>query len=310
MIFGMPRFRSADVPLSPTRRRQNIPFVYNGAVFARTWARGTGMRRGIRTRTPRISVKSYVLRHHHHGFTAPQTSRAPCNEAESATAIVRHPATRQKPATAIVRKLCGGAFRNVAVFVRLENFSARIFAPLAPPLPLPPFPSPPFSRLCRPPFASLGCFIFFRPSPCFLPRRPLLAPFFRRHSLRTHPSYFSYFFRCRNRPDRSSPARKDIPCPRPRHRRGTQCRGGFFVFRSKTGSFFVPPPKKKPQPKNATHAKKLHFPAPSAHLPRRRPPALMPRRQPPAEYETTAKNTRSSAVSADLTSSVREKMRR
>ena len=33
VIFGMPRFRSADVPLSPTRRRQNIPFVYNGAVL-------------------------------------------------------------------------------------------------------------------------------------------------------------------------------------------------------------------------------------------------------------------------------------
>ena len=83
VIFGMPRFRSADVPLSPTRRRQNIPFVYNGAVL-----RGHGRaERGCdeaygRTRTPRISVKSYVLRHHHHGFTASQTPRAPCNEAE------------------------------------------------------------------------------------------------------------------------------------------------------------------------------------------------------------------------------------
>lgn len=78
VIFGMPRFRSADVPLSPTRRRQNIPFVYNGAVL-----RGHGRaERGCdeaygRTRTPRISVKSYVLRHHHHGFTASQTPRTP-----------------------------------------------------------------------------------------------------------------------------------------------------------------------------------------------------------------------------------------
>ena len=189
--------------------------------------------------------------------------------------------------------------------MRLENFSARIFAPLAPPL-SPRFPVPRFSRLCRPPFASLGCFIFFRPSPCFLPRRPLLAPFFRRHSLRTHPSYFSYFFRCRNRPDRSSPARKDIPCPRQRHRRGTQCRGGIFVFRSKTGSFSAP--KKSRNRKTRRRQKNYTFPLPPPIC--RAAPALMPRRQSPAEYETTAKITHSSAVFADLTSSVREKMRR
>ena len=192
------------------------------------------------------------------------------------------------------RFLCGlRTFRPVFLLL-----SPRLFPPV--------FPSPVSPAYVVPLLPPSAVLFFFRPSPCFLPRRPLLAPFFRRHSLRTHPSYFSYFFRCRNRPDRSSPARKDIPCPRQRHRRGTQCRGGIFVFRSKTGSFSAP--KKSRNRKTRRMQKNYTFPLPPPIC--RAAPALMPRRQPPAEYKTTAKNTRSSAVFADLTSSVREKMRR
>ena len=68
------------------------------------------------------------------------------------------------------------------------------------------------------------------------------------------------------------------------------------------------PPKKSRNRKTRRRQKNYTFPLPPPIC--RAAPALMPRQQPPAEYETTAKNTRSSAVFADLTSSVREKMRR